>query len=140
MPACPATRSSAIRGGDPADNAAALRRLLQGEPGAYRDAVLLNAAAALVVAGRGRRPGAKASRKPPKRSTRALANALLDCWIAYRMTDMLDRDPATPSAREVAARKAATSLAELDARIAAQTPPRGFRAALDAQGRDRLTR
>ena len=42
---------SAIRGGDPAHNAAALRRLLDGETGAYRDAVLLNAAAALVVAG-----------------------------------------------------------------------------------------
>jgi indole-3-glycerol phosphate synthase len=32
---------------------------------------------------------------------------------------------------EVAARKAATSLAELQARAAAQTPPRGFRRALD---------
>lgn len=41
----------AIRGGDAAYNAAALRRLLAGEPGAYRDAVLLNAAAALIVAG-----------------------------------------------------------------------------------------
>ncbi len=42
----------AIRGGEPAENAAALRRLLAGEPGAYRDIVLLNAAAALVVAGK----------------------------------------------------------------------------------------
>ena len=41
-----------IVGGEPAHNAAALRRLLDGEPGAYRDAVLLNAAAALLVAGR----------------------------------------------------------------------------------------
>ena len=41
-----------IVGGEPAQNAAALRRLLDGEPGAYRDAVLLNAAAALIVAGR----------------------------------------------------------------------------------------
>ena len=41
-----------IVGGEPAQNAAALRRLLDGEPGAYRDAVLLNAAAALLVAGR----------------------------------------------------------------------------------------
>ena len=40
----------AILGGTPADNAAALRALLDGAPGAYRDAVLLNAAAALVVA------------------------------------------------------------------------------------------
>lgn len=42
----------AIRGGDAAYNAAALARLLDGETGAYRDAVLLNAAAALIVAGK----------------------------------------------------------------------------------------
>jgi indole-3-glycerol phosphate synthase len=34
---------------------------------------------------------------------------------------------------EVAARKATISLADLDARIAAVTRPRGFRAALDAK-------
>lgn len=39
-----------IMGGTPAENAQAFRALLQGEQGAYRDAVLLNAAAALVVA------------------------------------------------------------------------------------------
>jgi len=43
---------TAIRGGDAAYNAAALARLLQGEAGPYRDAVLLNASAALIVAGR----------------------------------------------------------------------------------------
>ncbi len=43
---------AAILGGTPAENAAALRALLEGARGAYRDAVLLNAAAALVVAGR----------------------------------------------------------------------------------------
>lgn len=40
-----------ILGGTPGENARALRELLSGAPGAYRDAVLLNAAAALVVAG-----------------------------------------------------------------------------------------
>ncbi|MEM1380821.1 MAG: anthranilate phosphoribosyltransferase [Pseudomonadota bacterium] len=39
-------------GGTPEDNAAALMRLLEGEPGAYRDVVLLNAAATLIVAGK----------------------------------------------------------------------------------------
>lgn len=38
-----------IRGGDAEENAAALRALLGGAKGAYRDIVLLNAAAALVV-------------------------------------------------------------------------------------------
>ncbi|MCP5073056.1 MAG: anthranilate phosphoribosyltransferase [Rhodobacteraceae bacterium] len=41
---------AAIIGGTPAENANALRALLAGEPSAYRDAVLLNTAAALVVA------------------------------------------------------------------------------------------
>ncbi len=38
-----------LTGGTPAQNAEALRRLLQGEQGAYRDIVLLNAAAAFLV-------------------------------------------------------------------------------------------
>ncbi|QAX29688.1 anthranilate phosphoribosyltransferase [Leisingera sp. NJS204] len=41
-----------IVGGTPEENAMAFRVLLQGTPSAYRDAVLLNAAAALVVAGK----------------------------------------------------------------------------------------
>ncbi|MCI2398775.1 anthranilate phosphoribosyltransferase [Aliiroseovarius subalbicans] len=40
----------AIMGGTPSENAQAFRALLNGEPGAYRDAVVLNTAAALVVA------------------------------------------------------------------------------------------
>ncbi|HEY1224117.1 MAG TPA: anthranilate phosphoribosyltransferase [Brevundimonas sp.] len=39
-----------IRGGDAEENAVALRALLDGQKGAYRDIVLLNAAAALIVA------------------------------------------------------------------------------------------
>ncbi len=42
----------AILGGTPEENAAKFRALLDGAPGAYRDAVVLNAAAALVVVGR----------------------------------------------------------------------------------------
>ena len=42
----------AILGGTPAENALAFRALLDGAQGAYRDAVLLNAAAALMVADR----------------------------------------------------------------------------------------
>ncbi|CRL14416.1 anthranilate phosphoribosyltransferase [Phaeobacter italicus] len=41
----------AIIGGTPEENAKAFEALLAGEPSAYRDAVLLNSAAALVVAG-----------------------------------------------------------------------------------------
>ncbi|MDD2325454.1 MAG: anthranilate phosphoribosyltransferase [Alphaproteobacteria bacterium] len=42
----------AIKGGSPADNAQALRDLLEGQKGPYREIVLLNAAAALVIAGK----------------------------------------------------------------------------------------
>ena len=69
-----------LRGGDAGFNAAALKRLLLGEAGAYRDAVLLNSAAALIVAGQvtdlleGVEEAAEALDK-------GLANALLDCWV-----------------------------------------------------------
>lgn len=42
----------AILGGEPSENAKALNAVLQGEPSAYRDAVVLNAAAALLVVGK----------------------------------------------------------------------------------------
>jgi anthranilate phosphoribosyltransferase len=46
----PRARHEDLAGGEPAANAAALRRLLEGEKGPYRDIVLLNAAAAFLVA------------------------------------------------------------------------------------------
>lgn len=46
-----ASPTDAIKGGDAAHNAEALRGVLDGAKGAYRDTVLLNAGAALVVAG-----------------------------------------------------------------------------------------
>ena len=46
----PRADAAALKGGDAEANAAAMLRLLSGEKGAYRDIVLLNAAAALVVA------------------------------------------------------------------------------------------
>jgi len=78
----PAAPTSAIHGGDAAYNAAALRRLLQGEEGPYRDAVLLNASAALIVAGRvgNWRDGVEEAAEV---LDNGLANALLDCWIAF---------------------------------------------------------
>jgi anthranilate phosphoribosyltransferase len=45
----PAATSAELRGGEPSYNADVARRLLDGEPGPVRDAVLLNAAAALAV-------------------------------------------------------------------------------------------
>lgn len=71
----------AIRGDDAAHNAAALRRLLAGERGAYRDAVLFNAAGALIVADQaaGWRAGVELAGEAidDGRAERLLAN-----WIA----------------------------------------------------------
>lgn len=71
----------AIRGGDAAHNAGALKALLMGEAGPYRDAVLLNAAAALLVAGIG-----NGWRERVALAAEALdsgrAKVLLERWIA----------------------------------------------------------
>jgi len=48
----PRSKPEQLKGGDPATNADALRGVLAGAPGPYRDIVLLNAGAALIVAGR----------------------------------------------------------------------------------------
>jgi anthranilate phosphoribosyltransferase len=72
----------AIRGGDPAHNAAELHKLLLGEPGPYRDAVLFNAAGALLIAGEVEswREGVE---EAAEAIDKGLAKALLDCWIAH---------------------------------------------------------
>jgi anthranilate phosphoribosyltransferase len=70
----------AIRGGDPEHNAAALRALLDGRPGSYRDAVLFNAAGALIVAGEVE-TWAEGVEEAAEAIDRGLAKALLDCWI-----------------------------------------------------------
>lgn len=70
----------AIRGGDPAHNAAALRRLLDGETGPYRDAVLFNAAGALMVAGEAE-SWAEGAEEAAEAIDKGLAKALLACWI-----------------------------------------------------------
>ena len=48
----PRAAAEDLRGGAPAENAAMLRQILQGEPGPRRDVVRLNAAAAVIAAGR----------------------------------------------------------------------------------------
>jgi len=48
----PRSSLAELRGGDPKENATALLDLLKGAKGAYRDITLLNAAAALLIAGK----------------------------------------------------------------------------------------
>ena len=75
--ACPAPPRPTCAAATPADNAAALRRLLDGDAGAYRDIVLLNAAAAFLVAERVEtlREGVDRRARPPSTSGQAAARA-----------------------------------------------------------------
>ena len=50
----PRTSPDALKGGDAAHNAEALRRVLEGERSAFRDAAAITAGAAMVVAGEAR--------------------------------------------------------------------------------------
>jgi anthranilate phosphoribosyltransferase len=68
-----------LRGGDPQHNAEALRALLGGAPGAYRDVVLLNAAAALLVS----------ERVETLREGVALASEAIDTGAAARALDLM---------------------------------------------------
>ena len=76
-----------LRGGDAAFNANVVRRFLSGEPGPVRDAVLLNAAAALVAfdgptaAPIGEQLAAAVPRAAEAVDTGAASNAL-DAWVA----------------------------------------------------------
>jgi anthranilate phosphoribosyltransferase len=74
--------STALTGGDAAFNAAALRRLLMGETSAYRDAVLLNASAALMIAGHAS-DWCAGVEEAAEAIDKGIAKALLDCWITY---------------------------------------------------------
>ena len=74
---------TAIRGGDANQNAAALRALLKGERSPYRDAVLLNAAVALKVAGRST-DLPDCAHEAAAAIDEGRAAMLLDRWIAYR--------------------------------------------------------
>ena len=61
--------TGALAGGSPAENAAIVEAILEGEQGPRRDVVLLNAGAALLVAGRAERWQRRGSSSPPPRST-----------------------------------------------------------------------
>jgi len=71
----------AIRGGDPAYNARALEALLGGSAGAYRDAVLFNAAATLIIAGR-TEDWTEGADIAAEALDSGKARALLENWIA----------------------------------------------------------
>jgi len=69
-----------IKGGDAHYNAAKLYGLLQGEEGAYRDTVILNSAAALLVAGMAE-SWQEGVEEAGEAINKGLAKGILDCWI-----------------------------------------------------------
>ncbi|MDP9396002.1 MAG: anthranilate phosphoribosyltransferase [Actinomycetota bacterium] len=82
----PRSEAGALRGGDAAYNAGVCRRLLAGEKGAVRDAVVLNAAAALVALEPNDAPLAEQLGAATGRAAAAIddgrAAALLERWVA----------------------------------------------------------
>ncbi|HZN56839.1 MAG TPA: anthranilate phosphoribosyltransferase [Planctomycetota bacterium] len=78
LPSCPV---ESILGGDAAQNAAILERVLAGEEGPHRDVIVLNAAAALVVAGIA----------PELREAAERARAAIDSGAARRVLSELRR-------------------------------------------------
>lgn len=75
----------ALKGGDPDQNAEAVRALLDGARGAYRDIVLLNAGAALIVAGKAEdlaSGAARAARAIDEGAARAVLDRLVDATNA----------------------------------------------------------
>ena len=83
---------AALRGGDAEENAAALRALLDGAEGAYRDIVLLNAAAALVVADRAADLAEGAARAAEVIDDGRAAQALAD--LVEATNAVIEDDPA----------------------------------------------
>jgi len=74
-----------LKGGDAVHNAAALKSVLEGKPGPFRDVAIMNAAAALIVAGK-----AKTIQEAAKLAAKSIdsgdANARLDKLVAASNT------------------------------------------------------
>ncbi len=89
MAGLPRARLADLKGGEPAENAARLRAILGGEQGPIRDIVLLNAAAALIVA----------ERAQDLRTGVALAAQAIASGAALRALDKLVAITNEPDAR-----------------------------------------
>jgi len=89
----PRSPPGSLHGGDAVHNAAALQRLLDGEAGAYRDVVLLNAGAAIVVAGK-----ASSLSEGVALAAAAIDNGRAKACLArlIEITNRLDRQVETP--------------------------------------------
>ena len=140
----PRARPEDLKGGDAAENAGIVQGVLDGKPGPARDIVLLNAAAALIVAGRAdnlgegvrrcRRGGRQrqgAGHPRPARRDQRPGRARRSRKRRRPMSDVLARI-CDDKRHHVAERKRAVSQAALAERARAAEAPRGFAAALGA--------
>ena len=139
-PSSPRTRACVsaieeIKGGDAAHNAEALRAVLAGAASAYRDTVLLNAGAALVVADKARNlgEGAALAAAPHRRGAReraaGAARRRLE-RLRLPVADILKTIEASKRA-EIAASKTHIPPTEMARRAKAAPTPRGFLKALE---------
>ena len=130
-------KPDALRGGDAEHNAKALLDVLKGKPGPFRDVAILNAAAALIVAGKAKdlKDGAALAAKSIDSGE---AEGRLDRLIAVsNAVEARDRWPIILAKieaykrEEIAAAKRARPLAALEAGAKPAPPPRGFLRAIE---------
>ena len=106
-----ASRLDDVAGGTPDDNADDARRILAGEPGPARDLAVLNAGAAIYVAGRadstrgGRRapPRRRSTTAPPRAALERLVALTIELAPSVASMSVLDADRRATRASEVAA-------------------------------------
>ena len=137
-------KPEALRGGDAEHNAKALLDVLKGKPGAFRDVAILNAAAALIVAGKAKdlKEGAALAAKSIDSGE---AEGRLDRLIAVsnarrgaEMTDILPKSKPT-SARKSRRRSARGRWPRSKRRPKPPPPPRGFLRAIERKHRAAAT-
>ncbi len=123
----------ALKGGEPAHNAALMRGVLAGEKGPLRDIMLLNSAAGFIVAGRAANlyDGAALAAEiidGGKAAAGAAAARCGDQSVSDVLTEICDR-----KRQHVKERKQAMPEATLRQRLSKAPAPRGFADALAAQ-------
>lgn len=119
-----------ILGADANTNAAALRRLLDGERGAYHDIVALNSAAALIVAGKvtSLRDGVELAQAA---IASGAARTTLDKLVLASMPENVLGEIAKYKLEDVRVARTSVSLAALEARAKEAPGLRSFKAALE---------
>ena len=144
MPGCRAPPLDDLKGGEPAHNAARCASCSAARKGPLRDIVLLNSAAALIVADRAEtlRDGVAAGGPihRQRRGGRQCSSGWSRRRTGERLMDNVLTEICDRKREHVAARKAAMPEATLRKRLGNAPPPRGFAKALARRSRRRAIR